>query len=97
MSSRANCGASGTISACCRPSITYPQDHQRLWFYIGIFPSMVLAIYPDSMEFYMTIPLAAGSTRLIGGAYALPDDRREVRAARYLGARINRVTNPRRR
>ena len=70
-----------------------PRDHQRLWFYISLFPSMVLAIYPDSMEFYMSIPVAAGSTRRIGGAYALPDERREVRAARYLSARINRVTD----
>ena len=70
-----------------------PRDHQRLWFYISFFPSMVLAIYPDSMEFYMSIPVAAGSTRRIGGAYALPDERREVRAARYLSARINRVTD----
>ncbi len=70
-----------------------PAEHQRLWLYIGIFPSMVLALYPDSMEFYMTIPVDAESTRLISCGYALPDARREVQAARYLGTRINRVTN----
>lgn len=69
-----------------------PPEHQRLWLYIGLFPNMVLALYPDSMEFYMTIPVDAKSTRLMGGAYALPDARRAARAAQYLGARINRVT-----
>ena len=74
-----------------------PPPQQRLWLYVGLFPNMVLALYPDSMEFYMTIPVDAGSTRVVGGAYALPDAlpdaSREVRAAQYLGARINRVAN----
>jgi len=69
-----------------------PQSHQRLWTYVGVFPSMVLALYPDSIEFYMSIPLAPERTRVIGAAYALPDPRRETRAARYLTARINRIT-----
>ena len=74
-------------------------EQRRLWFYIGIFPNMVLALYPEQMEFYMTIPLGTESTRLRGGSYALPDfdgaDRlsRAARATRYLGARINRVAN----
>ena len=70
-----------------------PAGHQRLWVYIGLFPSMVLALYPDGMDYYMTIPVNAASTRLKGGSYALPDPRRETRAARYLGARINRVSS----
>ncbi|MGR3984353.1 MAG: aromatic ring-hydroxylating dioxygenase subunit alpha, partial [Gammaproteobacteria bacterium] len=69
-----------------------PPAHQRLWLYVGVFPSMVLALYPDSIEFYMSIPLAPERSRVIGGAYALPDPRRETRAARYLNARINRIT-----
>ncbi len=73
-----------------------PPAHQRLWLYIGLFPNMVLALYPDSMEFYMTIPVDAESTRVIGGAFALPappETSREVRAAQYLGTRINRVAS----
>ncbi|MGI9310867.1 MAG: aromatic ring-hydroxylating oxygenase subunit alpha [bacterium] len=67
-----------------------PTEQRRLWLYVGIFPSMVLALYPDSMEFYMSLPLAVESTRYLGGAYALPDSNRAARAARYLGRRINR-------
>ncbi|MDD9884744.1 MAG: aromatic ring-hydroxylating dioxygenase subunit alpha [Gammaproteobacteria bacterium] len=70
-----------------------PPAHRRLWFYVGIFPSTVLAIYPEGLEFYMSIPLSADATRFVGGGYALPDPRREVRAARYLGARINRAAD----
>lgn len=72
-----------------------PPAHRRLWFYVGIFPSTVLAIYPESMEFYLSIPLSADATRFIGGAYALPDSRhdRAARLARYLGQRINRAAD----
>ena len=70
-----------------------PQAQRRLWLYVGIFPSTVLAMYPESMEFYMSIPVDAATTRFIGGAYALPDERRQTRIARYLGTRINRTAD----
>ncbi|MEM7195791.1 MAG: SRPBCC family protein [Pseudomonadota bacterium] len=70
-----------------------PEDCQRTWQYIGIFPSMVLGLYPDSVEFYMTIPKSIDTTWYIGGTYHFPDDRREARAARYLTQRINRQTD----
>ena len=69
-----------------------PDDNQRLWFYVTIFPNMVLALYPDSMEYYMTIPLSPQKTLLTGASYALPDTRREIDAVRYLNLRINRIT-----
>lgn len=76
------------------PDFTHlPHEHQRLWIYVGIFPSMVFALYPDSMEFYMTLPITTESSRFLGSAYALPDERREAQAARYLNSRINRVTD----
>ena len=70
-----------------------PAEHRRLWLYVGVFPNLVLALYPDCMEFYMTIPLSPEATRFVGGGYALPDERRSARAARYLNARINRMTD----
>ncbi len=70
-----------------------PKDQQRLWLYVGLFPSMVFALYPDSMEFYMSIPVTTKSLRFLGASYALPDDQREARAARYLNMRINRITD----
>ena len=70
-----------------------PADHQRLWLYVGVYPNMVFAIYPDMLEFYMTLPLGVQRTAMIGRSYALPDDRREVRVSRYLNHRINMLTD----
>lgn len=69
-----------------------PADNQRLWLYVGIFPNMVIGMYPESVEFYMTLPDQPDSTWYLGRSYGLPDARREVRAARYLSRRINDVT-----
>ena len=69
-----------------------PKQNQRLWLYTGIFPSMVIGFYPDMIEFYMSIPTSPTSSNYIGGAYALADDRREVKLSRYLTQRINQST-----
>ena len=69
-----------------------PEENQRLWFYISIFPNMVLGLYPDSIEYYMTIPVSTQKTILKGASYALPDSRRGMDAVRYLNRRINRIT-----
>lgn len=69
-----------------------PEENQRLWLYTGIFPSMVIGLYPDMVEFYMSLPVTAESSEYIGAAYALPDSRREVKLSRYLTQRINQST-----
>ena len=69
-----------------------PEQNQRAWLYFNIFPSMVIGLYPESIEFYMTLPNTVDSSWYLGASYALPDDRREVNAARYLSARINKLT-----
>lgn len=69
-----------------------PAKNRRSWVYAGIFPNAVLAMYPDMVEFYMTIPRTPAQTQYYSGAYALPDARREVRLSRYLNTRINRET-----
>ncbi len=70
-----------------------PDDSQRLWFYVAIFPNMVLGLYPDSIEYYMTIPVSPQKTILTGASYALPDARRGMDAVRWLNLRINRITS----
>ena len=69
-----------------------PKANQRLWSYGGIFPSMVIGLYPDCIEFYMTLPVRTDQTILRCGVYAHPDNRREIRAVQYLNRRINRIT-----
>lgn len=69
-----------------------PSENQKLWLYAGFFPSTVIGFYPDMVEYYMSVPTSPTSSNYIGGAYALPDDRREVRLSRYLTRRINQST-----
>lgn len=70
-----------------------PEENQRLWCYVSLFPNLAFALYPDCIEYYMTLPMAPGKTLYVGRSFALPDERREARAARYLNMRINRKTS----
>jgi len=69
-----------------------PEEKQRSWFYLMSYPNLVFGFYPDMMEIYFTLPESINSTRYVSRAYALPDTRREARAARYLNVRINNET-----
>jgi phenylpropionate dioxygenase-like ring-hydroxylating dioxygenase large terminal subunit/AcrR family transcriptional regulator len=66
-----------------------PESMQRSWTYFGLFPNNYFDLFPDKMDFMQMVPVAPGKMMLRGRTYALPDDRREVRALRYLNDRIN--------
>lgn len=70
-----------------------PEDRQRHWLYFKLWPNVAFDIYPDQVDFMQFIPLTATTTLIREIAYCLPDDRREMRAARYLNWRINRQVN----
>ncbi len=70
-----------------------PEDRQRIWSYWKLWPSLMFDVYPDQIDFMQFIPLSPTRCILRDGAYALPDSRREMRAARYLNQRINREVN----
>jgi len=57
-----------------------------------MFPNTVIALYPDMVEYYMTIPVSVNQTRYIGRSFGLSDSRPKVAACRYLNGRINGVT-----
>lgn len=72
------------------PEATHlPESHRRAWLYFGLFPSLSLGIYPDMVEYYQVFPAATGEACMRGRSFALPDERREMRAARWLNGRIN--------
>jgi phenylpropionate dioxygenase-like ring-hydroxylating dioxygenase large terminal subunit len=54
-----------------------------------MFPSLAFDLYPDQIDYFQILPLAPGRCQSRARAYALPDSRRETRAARWLNARIN--------
>ncbi|OYX71397.1 MAG: 2Fe-2S ferredoxin [Caulobacter sp. 32-67-35] len=70
-----------------------PPERKRLWTYFKLWPNFAFDIYPDQVDFMQFIPVSATQTLIREIAYALPDDRREMKAARYLNWRINRQVN----
>ena len=70
-----------------------PVSHQRKWLYFKLFPNVAFDIYPDQVDFMQFLPVSATRTVIREISYALPDSRREMKAARYLNWRINRRVN----
>ena len=70
-----------------------PADKQRHWVYYRLWPNVAFDIYPDQIDFMQFVPVSANETLIREIAYVLPDDRREMKAARYLNWRINREVN----
>ena len=76
------------------PDVDYlPPERKRLWTYFKLWPNMAFDIYPDQIDFMQWIPTSPTTTMIREIAYAVPDDRREMKAARYLNWRINRRVN----
>jgi phenylpropionate dioxygenase-like ring-hydroxylating dioxygenase large terminal subunit len=76
------------------PAVPYlPAEAQRRWLYFKLWPNVAFDIYPDQVDFMQFLPVSPTETLIREIAYAIPDDRREMRAARYLNWRINRRVN----
>jgi len=65
-------------------------EYQRAWTYYGIFPTTVFLLTPDLVGTYQVLPDGPGTCTIQRSAVALEDDRREMRAARWLNRRIGR-------
>src|SRR5690606_40583960 len=50
-------------------------------------------VYPDQIDFMQFVPVSPTQTMIREIAYVHADERREMRAARYLNWRINRKVN----
>jgi phenylpropionate dioxygenase-like ring-hydroxylating dioxygenase large terminal subunit/AcrR family transcriptional regulator len=66
------------------------QAYQRAWTYYGVFPTTVFLLTPDLVGTYQVLPDGPEHCTIQRFAVALEDDRREMRAARYLNRRIGR-------
>ena len=76
------------------PSVDHlPPTHQRKWLYYKLFPNVAFDIYPDQVDFMQFLPVSSTETVIREISYALPDERRQMRAARHLNWRINRRVN----
>jgi phenylpropionate dioxygenase-like ring-hydroxylating dioxygenase large terminal subunit len=70
-----------------------PEANQRLWLYYKLWPNMAFDIYADQIDFMQWLPLSPTTCVLREMAFAIPDDRREMKLVRYANWRINRVVN----
>jgi len=70
-----------------------PAERQRFWGYLSLFPSLAFDLYPDQIDFFQILPVAPDLAVARSRAYALPDERREMRLARRLNQRINRLVS----
>jgi phenylpropionate dioxygenase-like ring-hydroxylating dioxygenase large terminal subunit len=76
-----------------RPVMDYlPEDARGRWVYLGMFPNLVIMLYPDLVGFYQELPLEVGKTVQRVAYYATSNDSRQAKVARYLAHRIDRVT-----
>lgn len=75
------------------PAAHLPESHRRKWLYYKLWPTVAFDIYPDQVDFMQFLPVSASETMIREISYALPDPRREMKAARYLNWRINRRVN----
>lgn len=66
-----------------------PEDMRRRWTYFGLFPNVYFDIYPEWLDYFQILPLGPGRTLIRARSFGFPDERREMRAARYLCARLN--------
>ena len=70
-----------------------PEGAGRRWLYFKLWPNVAFDIYPDQVDFMHFVPVGPTETMIREISYAVPDERREMKAARYLNWRINRQVN----
>lgn len=69
-----------------------PERLKKAWIYYGLFPNAVIAVTPETVQFYQEFPISKTETMLRGAVYRYRDETREQEVARYLQMRIDRDT-----
>lgn len=75
-----------------KPQADLPEHLHKKWLYYGIFPNAVIAVTPETALFYQEFPTGVHTSQLRSATYRHAQEDRQQRAARYLGARIDRET-----
>ncbi|HEX9159054.1 MAG TPA: aromatic ring-hydroxylating dioxygenase subunit alpha [Rhizomicrobium sp.] len=70
-----------------------PEERRRVWSYYRLWPYVALDVYPDQVDFMQFVPVSPTETLIREIGYVRKDSRREIRLARYLNWRINRLVN----
>ena len=70
-----------------------PAELRRCWRFYSALPNLGIDVFPDQMDFFQVLPDGPGRCLIRGAVIGLPDERREMRAVRYLSSRINTQVN----
>ena len=70
-----------------------PAELRRCWRFYSALPNLGIDVFPDQMDFFQVLPDGPGRCLIRGAVFGLPDERREMRAVRYLSSRINTQVN----
>jgi phenylpropionate dioxygenase-like ring-hydroxylating dioxygenase large terminal subunit len=70
-----------------------PEEQRRCWRFYSALPNLGIDVFPEQMDFFQVLPDGPGRCIVRGAIFGLPDDRREMRAARYLSSRISNQVN----
>ena len=82
------------VSTDDRRVVTHlPEDQRRCWRFYSALPNLGIDVFPDQMDFFQVLPSGPGKCIIRGAVFGLPDERREMRAIRYLSSRINTQVN----
>ena len=68
-----------------------PESHQRQWIYWGVYPGLVITLFPDQVEIYQIYPTGYHSSVMAGRCYALEDQRPEMTRAREFNRQLNTI------
>ena len=74
------------------PASHLPDKYKNSWNYFGIFPNAVIAVTPETVQFYQEFPISTDLTLLRGSIYRHKNETRQQRVARYLSNRIDNHT-----
>src|SRR5688572_14970876 len=66
-----------------------PEDVRRRWTYFGLYRNVFFDMCPEWLDFCHVLPLGAGRPLIRARSFGFPDDRREMKAARFFCARLN--------
>src|SRR6202165_5323096 len=70
-----------------------PENNRRCWRFYSALPNLGIDVFPDQMDFFQVLPAGPGKCTVRGGVFGLLDERREMRAVRYLSSRIKTQVN----
>ncbi len=72
-----------------KTALDLPEAQRRSWRFFTALPNLGIDLYPEQMDFFQILPRGPGRCTIRYALFGHADERREMRALRWLGSRIN--------